>query len=171
MNATIQMAEIARIAQEARYDPETGIFTSTVTKRGRPAGRVMGGRDKNGYVILKIDGVVIKAHRLAWFIVYGALPAGFIDHINGDPSDNRISNLRDVSRRANNLNSWTPRSDNRRSGLIGVSKISGRSKRWAARVTDDGQRIHLGSFATPEEAHTAYLAAKQRILAEALHAN
>lgn len=166
----IQLAEIARIAEQLHYDPKTGIFTSCVTKRGWPAGRRAGGRDAKGYIILKIDGVVVKAHRLAWFIVHGEMP-GIIDHINGDKSDNRISNLRNVSKRANCLNSWAPNRNNQRTGLRGVTKCSGRSKQWAARITRNGKRVHLGCFNSPEEAHQHYLSVKSEELAEALHAD
>lgn len=153
-----------------RYNPEDGSFVRSKTtgsrwKKGQPAGTI----DAHGYVVLNVSGKRVKAHRLAWFIVHGEMPA-LIDHINGDRSDNRIANLRPASRSLNSLNTWDARTSNKRTGLQGVSKISGRSKRWAARIGRNGERIHLGSFATPEEAHAAYVAAKREILREEANA-
>ena len=170
MSVPIQIAEIARIAEQANYDHGTGLFTRALTKRGWPAGKPMGGRDANGYVILRIDGIVIKAHRLAWFKVHGTMPCGVIDHINGDKADNRIANLRDVPKRVNALNSWRPRSDNLRTGLQGVQKLGGRSKQWAARISLNGKRVHLGCFNSPEDAHAHYIAVKRQLLQEAIDA-
>lgn len=167
MNMEIQRAEIAR---QISYDPEAGTFLRLTVKPGCSASRKVGGIDAKGYLVIKIGGFVVKAHRLAWLMTYGTLPDGVIDHINGNKLDNRICNLRDVSKRVNALNTHGPRRDNTRSGLQGVSKISGRSKRWAARISEAGKRVHIGSFATPEEAHSAYLVAKNQKLEEALHA-
>ena len=64
-------------------------------------GDIAGCLDKYGYVIITVDGVSFAAHRLVWFYHYNVWPDKIIDHINGDPSDNRIDNLRDVSVRIN----------------------------------------------------------------------
>lgn len=169
MNQMVKIAEIARIADEVAYDPETGLFTSKVTKRGWPAGRAVGGKDAKGYIVIKSQYFVVKAHRLAWFICHGELP-DLIDHIDGDPANNRISNLRPADKRINNLNRWTPRSDNRGSGLIGVCQVRG-SNKWAARITKHGKRHHLGCFDTPEAAHARYLEVKREHLKEAVNAD
>lgn len=87
------------------------------------------------------------AHRVIWAWVFGDLPSGEIDHINGSKSDNRISNLRHVDRIINCRNA-ARRSDNT-SGKAGVTR-SGNS--WLARIGSGNARLTLGSFSTLEAA-------------------
>jgi hypothetical protein len=103
------------------------------------------------------------AHRLAWFYVHGNWPTKLIDHINGNKTDNRIANLRDVEGSLNNLNCHTPRRHNAESPYIGVVKPK-RYKRWLAKITLHGKRVRLGCFDTAEEAQAAYLEAKKRLV-------
>ena len=95
------------------YCPNTGVFTwkTRTAKRvqvGDVAGFVAGSR---GSRAIRIEGVNHYAHRLAWLYMTGAWPAGVVDHMNGDPSDNRWSNLRDVRPAENNANRRKVRSD------------------------------------------------------------
>lgn len=71
---------------------ENGRITRTDRKGG------LGSKDKDGYLILKVKGKRLKAHRVAWLLNYGEFPEGEIDHINRDRTDNRIENLRIASR-------------------------------------------------------------------------
>ena len=77
------------------YNSETEIITRTDRKNSN------GSFDKDGYLIIKIKGKQFKAHRLAWFLYYGYFPNNEIDHINRIRTDNRICNLREVSRQEN----------------------------------------------------------------------
>lgn len=161
-------AHFERAAALVHYDPATGEFARAVTTGSRwRAGQRAGTFDAKGYVVLNVGGRRIKAHRLAWFIVHGEIPH-LIDHINGDPADNRIANLRSASKQVNCLNivNETPNS----TGFPGVKAPTGRSRSYSARITDRGRRVHLGSFPTAEDAYRAYSAARQRILQEAIHA-
>jgi hypothetical protein len=67
-------------------------------------GAKAGSLKKDGYIRIQIGENQFYAHRLVWFVTYGKFPDGDIDHLNGDRSDNRIENLRDVSRSVNNQN-------------------------------------------------------------------
>jgi hypothetical protein len=98
------------------------------------------------------------AHRLAWFLVTGEWPKNTIDHINGNKSDNRWANLRDVAVQTNSQNERRARRNNR-SGFLGVRK--NRVGMYVAAIGIDYGKRHLGSFKTPEEAHAAYIAAKR----------
>lgn len=98
------------------------------------------------------------AHRVAWAIYYGSWPVGEIDHINGDKSDNRIENLREVDRVINCRNS-ARRLDNS-TGATGVTR-SGR--KWLARVGTGASRIKLGLFTTFDEAVFARRTAERQM--------
>ena len=105
-----------------------------------------------------IDEREYSAHRLAWLYVHGAWPTGQIDHINGDRGDNRISNLRDVTPALNTQNQRRAARSNKSSGLLGVTANRGR---WLAQISIGGKSRNLGRYATPEEAHAVYVAAKR----------
>lgn len=106
------------------YNPETGRWTNN-TNRGTRArvGQPAGSLRKDGYVRIMINGYKYYAHRLAWAYVYGDYPEGeqpYIDHINGNPSDNRIINLK-ASSDGENMKNKKIRSSNT-SGVNGVSR-------------------------------------------------
>jgi hypothetical protein len=146
----------ARLREVLSYDPDTGIFTWRVSRGTAKAGSVAGSPDKDGYVILGLYGRLYKAHRLALFHAYGSMPDTHIDHRNGVPGDNRLSNLRPATRSGNCQNQRCAHSNNV-SGLLGVSQDG---NRWRAQIQVDGVNRYLGLFNTPELAHAAYLAAK-----------
>lgn len=153
--------------EEARirlnYDPETGRLTWKKLRNTLRIGEEAKSLDVAGYVQVNISGTMVKGHRLAWLLHYGAWPDGDIDHINGVRNDNRISNLRSVSGKVNCQNQ---RVGSRPSvtGLIGVH-LQGRgsaNKRYRAKIWVDGRQIHLGGYTTPDEAHAAYVLAKRK---------
>lgn len=148
-----------RLRETLHYDPETGVFTRRASRQPRFAAYATGSTAKNGYVLVYVDSVRYYAHRLVWLYLYGAMPVEEIDHINGVRVDNRRCNLRPASRQANAQNQRKPRGATA-SGFLGVHK-TGRT--WCARIMANGKRIVLGHFASPEEAHTAYVAAKRRL--------
>jgi hypothetical protein len=141
------------------YDPLTGIFTWKVSGSGRRIGKIAGGID-DGYNKIKVNNKLYKGHRLAWLYVYGTWPMADIDHINGQRADNRIANLRDVSRTHNCQNQYLPHKESS-SGVLGVTWHK-RMGRFQAGITVDGKRLHLGTFKDSGEAHNAYLKAKQQ---------
>ena len=134
------------------YKPESGVFIRKVRTSNRiKVGEQAGSFDKDGYLCIRVHGKTYKAHRLAWLYVHGAMPIGEIDHINGDKADNRIENLRDVTKSVNQ--------QNRRS----VRGYSRDRNRWKAQIRFGGKRRHLGCYETEQEAHEAYLAAKAEV--------
>jgi hypothetical protein len=140
------------------YDPNTGKFVWLKNRGGKAiAGAEAGTKHSRGYIEINVLGRRWLAHRLAWFMVYGHEPEGQIDHINGVRSDNRIANLRDVDASDNQSNRHGPAAHNS-CGYLGVEALP--SGAFAARVTKRGQRTYLGTFAAPDEAHGAYLAAR-----------
>jgi len=102
-----------------------------------------------GYLCGNIFGKRHQAHRVLWALTHEEWPDADIDHINGVRHDNRISNLRPVTRAENLKNVMRRRSNS--SGFNGVSWASDRGK-WRAEIQANGTRVKLGSFDTLEEA-------------------
>jgi len=149
----------ARLREVLLYDPDTGVFTwrSTGSGRKEPVGTVNSG----GHLRVQVDQRFYYLHRLAWFWVNGEWPSRTLDHINGDPTDNRIANLRDVTQQVNTQNARKAHCDSR-SGVLGVTP-SANGKRWRASIGVNRQVKHLGTFDTAEQAHEAYLNAKRQL--------
>lgn len=87
-----------------------------ITRDDRKGG--LGSYDKDGYLIFKIKGTQIKAHRLVWFLCNGYFPKEEIDHINRVRDDNRIENLRLSNRKEQIQN--TTRKVNPDTGVVGI---------------------------------------------------
>lgn len=149
----------ARLRELLHYDPDTGLFTWRLSRRRARAGNVAGTIVTRGYIMIRIDGVKRLAHRLAWLYTYGDWPSGSIDHIDGQPANNRLLNLRDVDSSINNQNRRSASAQNV-SGYLGVET---NGSKFRARIEIAGQRIAIGSFAEPEDASAAYIEAKRRL--------
>lgn len=144
------------------YDSETGVFKWTGKEWGKVKdGAVAGSFRTDGYARIGIMGKSFFTHRLAWFFVKGSWPINQIDHINGDKSDNRICNLREVSPSINRQN-MRKASLNNKSGLLGAHWHK-RDKCWRATIVTGGKVKHLGSYKNAEAAHFAYLVAKREL--------
>mgnify|MGYP003660542452 CR=1 FL=1 len=139
------------------YDPDTGVFT-WLANRGRAyVGNAAGTRRPDGYIIIGLNGKPYRAHRLAWLYVYGKFPQE-IDHINGDPSDNRLANLRSATRAQNVAN--TRKKTNSGNLLKGVTPT--KNGRFRAQIRIQGKNTYLGAFVTEQDAHAAYCAAAEK---------
>lgn len=153
--------DFSTVSKHISYDCASGEFkwietTSNRVKAGSPAGCLK----KTGYVVIGLLGYYSGAHRFAWLLHTGSWPSGEIDHIDGDPSNNRISNLRDVDRQTNCQNIRIAHKTNKSTGMLGVEPIG---NRFRATVWVNGKNIRFGRYDTPELAHAAYLAAKRRL--------
>jgi hypothetical protein len=84
--------------------PDSMFYWRVSTGRRVKAGSTAGTLHKRGYTHIQINGNKFLAHRLVWFVTYGKFPVGVIDHVDGNPSNNRIENLRDVTRKVNQQN-------------------------------------------------------------------
>jgi len=113
--------------------------------------------DTDGYKTGRLFTIGTKAHRVIWAIVYGVWPSEQIDHINGNPSDNRLVNLRQASNTQNGRNQ--KKRITNISGMMCVS-FDLRKRRWRAFIRVDGRQIHLGNFAGFEDAAKARLRAE-----------
>jgi hypothetical protein len=147
-----------RLLEVVVYNPEDGSFRWRIKKGKKFAGDLCGTLS-HGYMIIGIDRVRYKAHRLAWLYVYGELPDKHIDHINRQKDDNRISNLRLCNDQQNGENVFLPLK-NSTSGYRGVFFEAGK---WRAKIWKQRKQIHLGRHVSAEAAHAAYLKAKQEL--------
>lgn len=86
-----------------KYDPETGTLVRKFIKgsscnwKDRPTGKA----NKHGHLVVRFKDQYYLVHRICWAIYHGKWPSGVVDHINGIPDDNRISNLRDITNSEN----------------------------------------------------------------------
>jgi len=143
------------------YQPETGLFTCISKRRGSKIGDIVGYLRKDGYLQINILGRSYASHRLAWLYMFGEFPKNDIDHIDGCKTNNRICNLRDVTRAQNHQNHRTAHKDNA-SGYLGVHFYKKKNK-YGSRIFIGGKDIWLGYFDTPQTAHEAYLNAKRNL--------
>ena len=148
---------IKGIRAELGYDPLTGHFWWKCGKPGRRKGLIMKAK-RHCYLQITYNYKVYRAHRLAFLLMGENLPDN-IDHINGDPSDNRWCNLRPCSHQEN-LRNTKKRSDNT-SGYKGVCWHS-QMKKWRAYIVVNGGQKSLGLFDTKEEASLAYRTAAEK---------
>lgn len=160
-----------------RYEPETGklfwmprpveVFASP--RHARTFATRLEGKQAftaphcAGYFQGNTGGHVLLAHRVIWAVVMGEWPESEIDHINGDRSDNRWSNLRAATRAQNVRN--TKRSSKNTSGFKGVDWNNANQK-WRARISVDGRDISLGYFNCRTAAAVARAVATPRHHAE-----
>jgi hypothetical protein len=105
-----------------------------------------------GYISIMVNGHAYKAHRLAWLLHYGKWPDNQIDHKDQIRCNNWISNLREASLEDNARNHSIQ--SNNSTGVVGVSLHKALNK-YSAYITVSKKRIHLGVFATIEEASAA----------------
>lgn len=148
------------------YDPETGRLTwlprdkrlfhngyftaeqSCASWNAKNAGNQAFTACNGHHSVGAVNRQLYLAHRIIWKMVYGTEPT-VIDHINGNPTDNRISNLREVTQKENSRNSARP--SNNSSGVTGVGWHKQVGK-WRAYITVDGTQRSLGLFETKDEA-------------------
>lgn len=143
--------EVAR--EYLSYDSETGEISWLKQGSGVMRGMIAGTVTNRGYRRIKLEGRQFLAHRLAWALYFNEQPSSFIDHINGLRDDNRIINLRVVTRSQNNTNSAI-RKDSK-TGVKGV-RFMKRENKYAAIIKVNGRSEYIGYFDLLHDAAIAY---------------
>jgi hypothetical protein len=151
------------LLNDIEYNPETGEFFWKKIKQGRNKDLSAGGKDKNGYIVICINGRQYKAHRLAWIIYHGFAPTEQIDHINKITSDNRICNLRLASQTQNNCNQKI-RSNNT-SGFKGIT-FDKQTNKWRASIHLNKKTFRLGRFSDIKTAINIVSEARKKLHGE-----
>jgi hypothetical protein len=151
-----------RLKEVLEYDPASGnfIWKKRISIRCS-VGEIAGKLGPQGYVLIGIDKKQYRAHRLVWLYFFAKFPTEDLDHINGNRADNRLNNLREVSRSVNNQNQRSGKSNNK-TGYLGVS-IHSKSPKFVATIKLNNKTKYLGLFKTPEEAYEVYLKAKREL--------
>ena len=148
-----------KLKQILNYNPSTGVFTWKINASASArVGDVAGTIDNKGYRRVGFSRKYRRAHRLAWFYVYGVWPEDQIDHINRDRDDNRIENLRSVNSQQNSRNR-SPEIN--RLGVIGVSWCN-KSGKFHSRISIDRKNKPLGYFSGFFDAVCARKSAENR---------
>lgn len=151
----------SRVRELLNYDPESGELCWRISRGNRiPAGKVIKCVGNHGYIVVRIDGVLHLAHRIIYLYMTGNFPERFLDHVNGNRTDNTWANLREASLFENSQNTKI-RSDNR-SGIKGVYRPRGKDF-WIARINYKGQHHHLGVFSTKQDAGEAVRGARDAL--------
>ena len=147
------------------FDPVTGVLTwkprptrvdhmrADGRWNARYANKPVHLRASKTYRAIRINGILYKAHRIAWLHYYGQWPGAIIDHKDGVRHTYRLDNLREASYSLNAMNSRR-RSDNA-SGMKGVDFVK-RIGKWRARIGIGRANKYLGVFDHPESAQAAY---------------
>ena len=143
-----------RLKEVLGYDPETGMFRWKMS----PApsvniGDTAGHKHIRGYIQIGINGKRHRAHRLAYLYTHGYIPEYGIDHIDRNPSNNRIDNLREVSQQCNMRNTGNYCTNT--SGCKGVY-WNKHNNRWCAQITVNGKRKYLGTYDKDDFASAVY---------------
>ncbi|HXQ39468.1 MAG TPA: HNH endonuclease, partial [Anaerolineales bacterium] len=139
------------LKQLFHYNPDTGLFSRIILPRN--GCKKVGSTSKDGYVTLVINKQRYLAHRLAFFYMTGDWPLE-VDHIDGNPNNNKWKNLRECTRSQNNQNKHT-------SGVY-----LHRCGKWLAQIVSEGRHYYLGLFADRDTAVARHLEAKSRLHGE-----
>lgn len=143
------------------YDPLSGEVRWKTGVSNMMAGELAGAKHPSGYIVITFNSRTYKLHRLIWILLFGQIPDGFyLDHINGNRTDNRLQNLRLATNAQNQQNRPAPK--NNSSGYRGVCWHK-QMQKWWARYTHNGVRYSVGMFDTPEAAYAAYKAAIKKV--------
>lgn len=158
----------AALREQVSYNQNTGLFTRLISVRNSKAGSTPGQMTKRGYIQFCVGAKSYLSHRLAWLWMTGNWPRGEIDHIDGNPSNNKWHNLRDASHRENMRNQKT-----RRDNVARLKGVSWRPEfgKWQAQIVINGYHEYLGLFDCPTAAHCAYVIAAYKEFGEFARAN
>lgn len=154
----------AEFKERINYNPDTGVFT----KAARPGKKLRGVGEKigflaNGYWYLSFKYNKYPGHHVAWLMHYGEWPDQNIDHIDGNPLNNAISNLRKAPQIDNCKNHKISRAN--KTGVTGVTWDS-QTSQWRAVIAVNYKYLHIGRYDSFEQAVAARKSAEQKYFGE-----
>jgi hypothetical protein len=142
------------------FDYVDGRLIAKTNSKTRKIGQTFCTVTEKGYLKGSVNGKSYKAHRLVFLYHHGYMPLQ-IDHIDGNPANNLIENLREATSAQNNQNRKA----------IGASNIKGvywhkQINRWVASICVNRKNIHLGSFENIDDAASVATQARQKLHGE-----
>lgn len=149
-----------RLKEVLFYDQKAGVFTRKIHLNSKMKIGDVAGSLCNGYREIRIDGERYKEHRLAWLYVHGVFPENFLDHIDHNKQNNKIVNLREVTKSENMQNQISATKRNMSSRLLGVT-FDKNERKFKAQIRINGKQTTIGRFKTEREAHAAYVESKR----------
>lgn len=152
MSRVRPLPSVAAIRRAVAYEPKTGAFRWKQDRGPVRAGDRAGYLDCGGYLVIRISGADLKAHRVAWALMTGRWPRLALDHADGRRGNNRWANLRLATTAQNGANRQAANINKLTRGARGVWLAP--SGQWRARVST--------SFTAPTKALA--LAARERAM-------
>ena len=152
---TKELPPVDTLRERLDYNPETGDLRWRKHSRPKKVGVTATHQLQTGYHMLYLGGTNYYAHRIIWKLHTGEdLPCDMvIDHINHDPGDNRLCNLRLVTLSENTYNTTQNNvldPDTSRRGIIQT-----KGGRWRVQIYHEGTKLYLGTYDTLPEAIAA----------------
>lgn len=152
---------IEELRKIIKYDPLTGEFTRIKTKSLKIKTPCKAGRINHlGYCVIGINKKIHLGHRIAWALHHNKWPDQDIDHINRNPSDNRITNLREAKPTENLLN--RDKQKNNKSGYKNVSWSKTMNK-WIVRMRVNKKDCIIGYYSDINEANKTAISVRKLI--------
>ena len=146
------------------YNPDNGKFINLTdrTANNSLAGQEAGRSRPDGYRVLNVDGSRYYAHRLSWLYCHGRFPDGFIDHIDGNPANNKLSNLREATRSNNQANRGS------QNGRLYPKNVhwNKRAKKWAVNIGHQGKLHYFGLYSSVAEAEAVAKSNRKKLHGE-----
>lgn len=149
------------LKQYLNYNPDTGEFTRLIVTSNRAGLGKCNSQRKDGYYRIQINGKRYYAHRLAFLYMTGSWPKYTVDHIDGDTSNNKWANLRDVPHAVNIQNRTRPNCDST-TGYLGVY-YSKKDKKYVAHCMMNTKPYVFGYFNDPLQASLAVIQGKKNL--------
>jgi len=133
------------------FQYKNGLLYWKIDKKKTKPGQLAGRTKTNGYCEVRLDGKLHGTHRIIFMMIHGYMPK-IVDHIDGNPSNNKIKNLREASH-AQNMRNSQRRKDNT-SGFKGVY-FDKENCNWVAQCVFNKKKFYLGSFKDIHDAASA----------------
>jgi hypothetical protein len=136
--------DIDKLRERIAYDKTKGLFMYLKPSNSATKGWWEGTVSAQGYCRLHFGGRGIQAHNVAWMLTYGKITEGLeVDHIDGDRTNNKISNLRLATRSQNLYNRPNLRGDTSIGKGVSIHRKTGL---WRVRLNVNKEQMNFGYY-------------------------